>query len=387
MNITLDDFDEIMKKVIDRQIELKSKLSPAEMVSTFLNNMKKGYYNGITSSCLPFFKSINIEKTMESLMGCDFESAVYLYSKRMESMYNKKDDNFKIIQNIVVTSEPITKKINSMEEAKDLVDSLFETRSYKDVNILIKESYQINPSLKYYVDEGDRLARMRGGIPLQESFDNKIENFINYVTKLYEINKTSEHKTEIKNNVEKIDSIINLPFENNQKIGILTGLFYGNDNSFNDYLPEAIDKEYVQIALIRNIVQTSLVSTNIKGFSTDEGTLYSGIVNKEDFLICARSIINKLLGQDSNFEYMDISAQNLSKNLTFNLNEIDVENLALLYIIMRRNSETINILENADSRKYKLESGNSTQFSNTSHLLKVVESEEFYEKLKSQYHI
>ena len=391
--VNINEFDNIMKQVINRQLEFTPNRSVKEMVSVILKQLKNKNFQGITKKCIPFFKSINIVETMEKLMGCDFDSAVYLYSKRMDSFY--KSNQNKSVNNITANRTynsdqmVINDVINSMEEAKTLVDTLYQGVGYNNLINILKRSYKVNTSLQKYIEEGHTYVFRKGGISLDTSLDNKINNFISYVRNYYKLTLEDEHNSHIKTTAKEIDGINTLNLNYNQKIGILTDLYYGKSNPFSDLISEKISKEDVMISLIRNAIQVSLVSTNMEDRTNQEFKLYENVSREDEMqiLIYVRGLIDKLVCGNSNVFVSKISTSELKSNLNNNLNYQDIKYLSWLYIYMRRSPESIRILESAKDTRYKIVNRNKNQFSNSSYLLDCIESKEFYDYLKQTYHM
>lgn len=376
--ITIEQFDNEMKKIVDRQLELKTNYTIEKIVNVSLRNMSKGDFSGITRSAQPFFKSINIEKTLEELMECDFSSALYLYSKRIDSFYKN---------NAIPTQNFIVNEVKSMDELKQIIDSLYTSFEYEDLITLLKNTYDKNPNIRSFIDEGYGYMVRKGGIPLDDSLNNVVENFVSYIRNYYLMNNKMQYETSVKENSRNIDANFSLlqitPYE---KMILLTDLYYGNYNSFLASLQSDIKKQDVIIALLRNAVQTSLVSTNVRETRQTERILYENVQDMENILISVRGITSKLLGKDINSAFLNISEEQLLENLN-NLTYEDVKLLAWLYLQTRRNEQTIGVVEKASNASYTLESLNQNQYVNDNKLLKLIESKEFEEILKNQYHI
>lgn len=108
--------------------------------------------------------------------------------------------------------------INSMEEAKTLVDTLYQGVGYNNLINILKRSYKVNSSLQKYVEEGHSHVLHKGGISFDTSLDNKIINFISYVRNYYKLTLKDEHNLHIKTAAKEIDKINNLNLDNNQKL-------------------------------------------------------------------------------------------------------------------------------------------------------------------------
>ena len=59
----------------------------------------------------------------------------------------------------------------------------------------------------------------------------------------------------------------------------------------------------------------------------------------------------------------------------------------MLYLQTRSDSKSVEILEMAQNRSYKIEEGNMIEYENSSQLLKILDSKEFMESLKDNYHM
>lgn len=380
--ITIEQFDNEMKKIVDRQLELKTNYTIMKIVDVSLRNMNKGDFSGITRSAQPFFKSINIEKTLEELMGCDFSSALYLYSKRIDSFYKGTNEN-----TMVSKQDYFQKQVDSMDELKQIIDDMYSKVEYDDLIDLLKEAYNKNESVKKLIEEGYSFMMKKGGIPLEDSINNKINCFISYIRNYYSLSNNIEYGLNVKKSARNIDdNMFMLEITPYDKMILLTDLYYGNDNDYLGDLQTDIKKEDVIISLLRNAVQTSLVSTNVRGTSEQERYLYKNVLDMEKIITSVRKIISKLLGTDINTECNNLTTEQLIYNLN-NLTYEDVKLLSWLYLQTRRDLQAVRIIESATTKGYKLEDLNQNQYVNDNKLLKLIESKEFEEILKNQYHI
>lgn len=377
--ITIEQFDAEMIKQVNRQLELCKKngvkLSVEDIVKISLTNMSKGNYAGITSSVKPFFSSINVEKKLEELMDCEFPSAVYLYSRRIGSFY--KND----------IASRLKGQFKNMDELKQLVDSLYDNMETADLINLLKETYYNNDSVSAFIEEAYEFVSRKGGAFLDDSLDNKIKAFITYIRYYHDNFVKDQYKASVKQNAKNIDdNLLMLDIPLNEKKQLLTDLYYGNYNKHLSDLKNNIEKSDVMISLLRNAVQTSLVSTNVIETSPNERILYQNARDMEDILMSTRGIIGKLLGQDVNAKMSNLNSQELSNNLN-SLTYEDIDFLSRLYIGIRRDEQCVGIVEKSLNKDYRISDLNQNQFVNDSSLLKLLESKKFKEELSKQYHI
>lgn len=313
--VKIEQFDNEIIKIVNRQIELGTNYSIDQIVKTALTNMSNGNFTGITRSAQPFFRTIDTKKVLEELMGCEFSSALYIYSKRIDSFY--KSNN--------LTSR-LEKQVGGMNELKQIIDSLGTSMETTDLANVLKQAYLNNDSVSSLIEEGYEFMVREGNTLGYDDLDNKINVFISYIVGNYYTNFVNDqYKLGVKETAKNIDNNLSmlqiLPYD---KIILLTDLYCGNYNDNLGNLQNNVEKTDVIISLLRNAVQTSLVSTNVIETSSNERILYENAQDMENTLIPTRRIISKLLGQDINSGIITLSAEQLSFNLK-NLSYEDIK--------------------------------------------------------------
>ena len=375
--VKIEQFDNEIIKIVNRQIELGTNYSIDQIVKTALTNMSNGNFTGITRSAQPFFRAIDTKKVLEELMGCEFSSALYIYSKRIDSFY--KSNN--------LTSR-LEKQVGGMNELKQIIDSLGTSMETTDLANVLKQAYLNNDSVSSLIEEGYEFMLREGNTLGYDDLDNKINVFISYIVGNYYTNFVNDqYKLGVKETAKNIDNNLSmlqiLPYD---KIILLTDLYCGNYNDNLGNLQNNVEKTDVIISLLRNAVQTSLVSTNVIETSSNERILYENAQDMENTLMPTRRIISKLLGQDINSGIITLSAEQLSFNLK-NLSYEDIKFLSWLYMETRRDEKCIRIVENSSRQSNTIVNLNQNQYANDNSLLKLIESKEFKEELSKQYHI
>lgn len=375
--VKIEQFDNEIIKIVNRQIELGTNYSIDQIVKTALTNMSNGNFTGITRSAQPFFRAIDTKKVLEELMGCEFSSALYIYSKRIDSFY--KSNN--------LTSR-LEKQVGGMNELKQIIDSLGTSMETTDLANVLKQAYLNNDSVSSLIEEGYEFMVREGNTLGYDDLDNKINVFISYIVGNYYTNFVNDqYKLGVKETAKNIDNNLSmlqiLPYD---KIILLTDLYCGNYNDNLGNLQNNVEKTDVIISLLRNAVQTSLVSTNVIETSSNERILYENAQDMENTLMPTRRIISKLLGQDINSGIITLSAEQLSFNLK-NLSYEDIKFLSWLYMETRRDEKCIRIVENSSRQSNTIVNLNQNQYANDNSLLKLIESKEFKEELSKQYHI
>lgn len=375
--VKIEQIDKEMINIVNRQLELGTNCSVVQIVKTALTNMSNGNFTGITRSAQPFFRAIDTKKVLEELMGCEFSSALYIYSKRIDSFY--KSNN--------LTSR-LEKQVGGMNELKQIIDSLGTSMETTDLANVLKQAYLNNDSVSNLIEEGYEFMVREGNTLGYDDLDNKINVFISYIVGNYYTNFVNEqYKLGIKETAKNIDNNLSaleiLPYD---KIILLTDLYCGNYNDNLGDLQNNVEKTDVIISLLRNVVQTSLVSTNVIETSSNERILYENAQDMENTLMPTRRIISKLLGQDINSGIITLSAEQLSFNLK-NLSYEDIKFLSWLYMETRRDEKCIRIVENSYRQSNTIVNLNQNQYANDNSLLKLIESKEFKEELSKQYHI
>lgn len=275
----------------------------------------------------------------------------------------------------------ITMNFNNMDELKSFLDNLnkYDEDALRD---LLYTSYLYNPSVRSLIEKANKDFNYKHSVLLNDDIYTKVENFLKYINNYYDNSEYQDKKDEM----QCVDSIFSLNLNENQKQQILSDLFYGNNNLFSDVLPDDLSKQNVIIALIKNAILTDLVFTNVRDRNKNEYILLEKITDKEEVLYNVLNIKNKLLNVNSNDVFANVSAAELSNNIS-NLSYDDVLFLSYLYLKVRNTDEKKMILKNARNVLYDVNDINKVAFENTSHMLDVLDSKEFIEALNNGYHI
>lgn len=199
--ITIEQLDEVMEKVIKRQIELKSDYSIEQMVTTVFENVKKGNYRGITRSCVPFFQSINIEETLKELMGCGFESAVYIYSKRIDALFRQKEQKKQRSEgsNRYDVNYILNMEVFDIAQVKKLLNGY---SNYEIIQILSK-AYEYNDSFTKLIEQGHNYVLRNDTSISGDDLNSKVKNFITFMEH-YDIYQNDIYLSQINDTTQRL---------------------------------------------------------------------------------------------------------------------------------------------------------------------------------------
>lgn len=380
--ITIEQLDEVMKKVIKRQIELKSDYSIEQMVTTVFENVRKDNYQGITRSCVPFFQSINIEETLKELMGCGFESAVYIYSKRIDSLLRQKeevkqksDSSNRYDVNYILNME-----VFDINQVRELLNGY---SNYEIIQILSK-AYEYNDSFTKLIEQGHNYVLRNDTSISGDDLNSKVKNFITFMER-YDIYQNNIYLSQINDTKRNLDLFLDANISLNDKVRLLTDIYYGNYNSMLSNLTFDITKQEVIILLLKNLSETSILSTNMNGLDDSERIVYSGIAinDVQRTIEFVNSTLDKLIGNNADKSSLKVDSKLIINNLK-NLSYEEVNALAGLYVMIRRNKETRRVIDAAPHKIYNLNEHNKTRYVNSSSLYNCLKDKEFMQELSKQ---
>lgn len=331
-------------------------------------------------------KEEGIIKELEIVTGLKIESAGL--SRLIRDYSLKYDSSFKNnINNINQNNNYINANLSTLDSAKNLLNYLYEMENI-DVRKALIYSYDKNVSLKNIIELANEKLVYSGTPLLSNTIEAKVDNFLTYMNSYFELDRDKLYNDYADQATVKIDSIFPDGMNYNSKQKTLVDIFLGNDNKYLPYLRNDLTKKEVVIALLKNAVQASIVSTNVKDRSNDEYILYKDIDGSiiNEYIVRTREIINKVLGYDSRNLTMEVSVQDIIANIK-NLREVDVSFLSGLYLMLRDNEEARRVLDKCQNKRYDLVDSNSTQYKNDSFLLKMFNTEDFNRALDDNYHV
>ncbi len=330
-------------------------------------------------------KKDGVIKELENVTGLKIENVgifrlIRDYSLKYESSFK---NNF---NNINQNNNYINANLSTLDAAKSLLNYLYKTNI--DVRKALIYSYDKNVSLKNIIELANEKLVYSGTPLLSNTIEAKVDNFLTYMNNYFELDRDKLYNKYANQATVKIDSVFPDEMDYNSKRETLTDIFLEKDNKYLPYLKNDLTKKEVVIALLKNAVQASIVSTNVKDRSGDEYILYSGIDGNmiNEYIVRTRGIINKVLGYDSRYLIMEVSTQDIIANIK-NLKEADVSFLSGLYLMLRDNKESRRVLDMCQNKGYDLVNSNSTQYKNDNFLLNMFNTEDFNRALDDNYHV
>lgn len=380
--ITIEQLDEVMIKVIKRQLELKSDYSIKQMVTMVLENAKNGNYQGITRSCIPFFQNINIEETLKDIMGCDFKSAVYIYSKRIDTFFKQKVDMKQ--SDASLNRYDVNYILNAQVFDINHVRELLKGYSINEIIEILSRAYEHNDSFAKIIEQGHDYVIKNDTSNYGTDLNSKIRNFITFIQH-YDIYQNDIYQGQINDTKRNLDLFLDTNISLNDKVRLLTDIYYENYNPMLPNLTFDITKQEVIILLLKNLTEVSILSTNMNGLDDNERIVYSGIPVKDvqRTIEFVNNTIDKLVGNNTDKSYLNVDSKLILNNLK-NISYEEVNALAGLYVMIRRNKETRRVIEQAPNKTYNLNEYNKTRYVNSSSLYNCLNNKEFMETLSKQ---
>ena len=123
----------------------------------------------------------------------------------------------------------------------------------------------------------------------------------------------------------------------------------------------------------------------MNGLDDNERIVYSGIPVKDvqRTIEFVNNTIDKLVGNNTDKSYLKVESKLILNNLK-NLSYEEVNALAGLYVMIRRNKETRRVIEQAPNKTYNLNEHNKTRYVNSSSLYNCLKDKEFMQELSKQ---